>query len=171
MRAVGASYLGRLSFSSLFSAICGSMSGGPGDGRWLLVLLLWVGAEGFSQAQTEHPGIGPAGPGEANVGSIEGKAAHKTVFGLVKSASSEKLVVIGKVRGKETEWTFTLDAKTRIKKNGRDATAADLAEGDAIAVRFVDRGHNVAQAVTARSDSASAPEPADRMDRAPGRRP
>ena len=68
------------------------------------------------------------------------KTPHHTAVGTVKSAGADSLVVAGKSKGKDTEWTFALNDKTKIKKAGKDVTAKDLAEGDKVTVRYMDEG-------------------------------
>ena len=46
------------------------------------------------------------------------KASTKTAVGTVKSASPDSIVVAGKDKGKDAEWTFGVDPKTSIKKGG-----------------------------------------------------
>jgi hypothetical protein len=78
------------------------------------------------------------------------KAASKNARGTVKSASADSLVVTGKEKGKEAEWTFSVDPQTKIKKAGKDVSAGDLAAGDAVQVRYTEQaGKMVAQSVTA----------------------
>lgn len=81
------------------------------------------------------------------------KAPHHTAVGTVKSAGADNIVVGGKSKGKDTEWTFALSDKTKIKKAGKDVTAKDLAAGDKVTVRYMDEGGKM----TAMSVSASAP--------------
>jgi hypothetical protein len=80
------------------------------------------------------------------------KPVPHTAAGTVKSAGADSLVVSGKVKGKDTEWTFALGDKTRIKKAGKDVTAKDLAAGDKVSVRYTD----AAGKMTAMSVSVSA---------------
>jgi hypothetical protein len=68
------------------------------------------------------------------------KAAHHTAVGTVKTVGPDNIVVGGKSKGKEMEWTFGLNDKTKIKKAGKDVTAKDLAEGDKVTVRYMDEG-------------------------------
>lgn len=84
------------------------------------------------------------------------KAPHHTAVGTVKTAGPDNLVVAGKSKGKETEWTFALNDKTKIKKGGKDVTAKDLAEGDKVTVRYMDEGGKM----TAMNVTASAPKQA-----------
>lgn len=80
------------------------------------------------------------------------KPAGKTISGTVKSASADTVVVTGKDKGKETEWTFAIDPKTTIKKGGKDLTPADLKAGDPVQVRYREEGgKQTAQAITVRS--------------------
>lgn len=66
------------------------------------------------------------------------KGATKTATGTVKSASPDNIVVAGKDKGKDAEWTFAVDDKTKVKKAGKDAMAKDLAAGDKVTVRYMD---------------------------------
>jgi hypothetical protein len=79
------------------------------------------------------------------------KAPHHTAVGTVQTAAPDSIVVGGKSKGKDTEWTFALDDKTKIKKGGKDVTAKDLATGDKVTVRYMDEGGKM----TAMSVSAS----------------
>ena len=107
-----------------------------------------VGATGLALGQTGTAGAVPVAPAEKAMVS-------RTASGKVKSASADSLVVTGKARGKDAEWTFALDAKTKIKKGGKDATAADLKAGDAVSVRYMEQeGKNVAQGVMARAEAS-----------------
>lgn len=88
----------------------------------------------------------------------EKKPAAHNASGTVKTAAADSLVVAGKTKGKDAEWTFAVDPKTKIRKNGKDITAADLAAGDNVSVRYhEDAGKNVADAVMVRA----AKKPAD----------
>jgi ribosomal protein S1 len=66
------------------------------------------------------------------------KGATKTATGTVKSASPDSIVVAGKDKGKDAEWTFAVDDKTKVKKAGKDTMAKDLAAGDRVTVRYMD---------------------------------
>ena len=88
----------------------------------------------------------------------EKKPAAHNANGTVKTAAADSIVVSGKAKGKDTEWTFAVDPKTKIRKNNKDITAADLAAGDNVSVRYhEDAGKNVADAVMVRA----AKKPAD----------
>jgi hypothetical protein len=85
------------------------------------------------------------------------KMKSKTASGTVKSASADSLVVAGKEKGKDTEWTFGVDAKTSIKKGGKAITAADLKAGDAVTVRYAEHeGKALAQSVNVKDPAAAA---------------
>ena len=62
----------------------------------------------------------------------------KTASGTVKSAAPDSIVVAGKDKGKDAEWTFAVDDKTKVKKAGKDTMAKDLAAGDKVTVRYMD---------------------------------
>jgi hypothetical protein len=88
------------------------------------------------------------------------KVGSKNALGKVKSVSADTLVVAGKSKGKETEWTFALNANTRIRKGGQDATPAELKEGDGVQVRYsTQEGKNVAAMVLARTEVPRSAEP------------
>jgi hypothetical protein len=79
----------------------------------------------------------------------EKKMTSKNANGTVKSAGADSVVVAGKDKGKDAEWTFALDSKTKIKRGGKDIAAGDLKAGDAVQVRYMDHGgKSVAQAIT-----------------------
>jgi hypothetical protein len=91
------------------------------------------------------------------------KPATKTANGAVKSASADSLVVAGKAKGKEEEWTFGVDAKTAIKKGGKSITAADIKPGDSVQVKYTeDAGKAVAQAVTVKGPATTAKKADDK---------
>jgi hypothetical protein len=123
--------------------------------------LATTAALGMAQTSTAPAASAPADKKmeEKKADKMGKKMAAKSASGKVKSASADSLVVMGKAKGKEAEWTFALDAKTRIKKGGKDATATDLKEGDAVSVRYMEHdGKNVAQAVMARGEAAKKAE-------------
>ncbi len=101
------------------------------------------------------------------------KAPHHTAQGTVKTVGPDSVVVAGKPKGKDTEWTFALNDKTKLKKAGKDVTAKDLAVGDKVTVRYMDEGGKM----TAMSVSASAGRKSNqvlgvgRRLSGPGRRP
>jgi len=98
------------------------------------------------------------------------KPAPKSASGSVKSASADSIVVAGKDKGKEAEWTFAVDSTTKISKGGKAATAADLKAGDGVQVRYTeDGGKATAQTVTVRpaptakkADAKPAEKPAEK---------
>jgi hypothetical protein len=92
----------------------------------------------------------------------EKKPAAKTASGMVKSTSADTLVVAGKAKGKDEEWTFGVDSKTSIKKGGKAITAADIKTGDAVQVKYTeDGGKAMAQSVMVKG-AATAKKPADK---------
>ena len=92
----------------------------------------------------------------------EKKPAAKTANGTVKSASADSLVVGGKSKGKDEEWTFGVDAKTAIKKGGKSITAADVKAGDGVTVKYTeDAGKMTAQSVNVKGGAA---KKAEKMD-------
>ena len=88
------------------------------------------------------------------------KPAALNASGTVKTASADSLVVAGKAKGKDAEWTFAVDPKTKIRKNNKDVTAADLAAGDSVQVRYhAEGGKNVADSVMVRTAKKAAAAP------------
>lgn len=86
----------------------------------------------------------------------EKKMASKNASGNVKSSGPDSVVVAGKEKGKEAEWTFAVDSKTKIKKGGKDITAADLKSGDAVQVKYMEHGGKaVAQTITVKAATAA----------------
>jgi len=128
----------------------------------LIALLIGVafvaGVSGSALAQ------GTAAPKEekktekpAAAAPADKKPAAHNATGTVKTAAADNIVVAGKAKGKETDWTFSVDPKTKIRKNGKDITAADLAAGDNVHVRYhEDGGKKVADAVMVRAAKKAA---------------
>jgi hypothetical protein len=105
-------------------------------------------APGWTQAPAPKPEEKKA---EAKKAEAK-KPAAKTASGTVKSASADTIVVAGKEKGKETEWTFAVDPKTTVKKGGKELAASDLKAGDPVQVRYVEEGgKQVAQSITVRA--------------------
>jgi len=87
----------------------------------------------------------------------EKKPMAKTANGTVKSASADSVVVAGKDKGKDAEWTFAVDPKTTIKKGGKAITAADIKTGDAVQVKYTEAdGKAMAQSVMVKAPAAAA---------------
>ena len=125
------------------------------------LMLAWPGSGGTQTSQP--PGATESRKDDKSADKPEQMAAH-TAVGRVKSVGADRLVVAGKSKGQAAEWTFVLDAGTKIRKGGKDITAADLKEGDAVQVRYLDQGgRNVAQTVRARSGPpATSPNPTEK---------
>src|SRR5438132_348014 len=71
------------------------------------------------------------------------------VNGAVKAASADSVVVAGKEKNKEVEWTFAVDPNTSIRRDGKSITPAGLKPGDSVHVRYMDMGGKaVAQSIT-----------------------
>jgi len=107
-------------------------------------------------AATPTPAPAPAQkPAEAKPKSDVKKAKNAT--GTVKSASADSLVVAGKEKGKDAEWTFAVDSKTAIRKSGKAITAADVKAGDQVQVRYMDHeGKATAMAVQVKPGATAA---------------
>ena len=124
---------------------------------------LAVGTVGYAAAQekkAEEKKADKAG-GEMKK-SDEKKMKSKSASGTVKSATADSIVVAGKEKGKDAEWTFAIDAKTTVKKGGKAATAADVAAGDSVTVKYMEHeGKMVAQSVNAKGAMAKAEKKMD----------
>ena len=103
---------------------------------------------GFVGAQTPPP----ATKTEEKKDTSMKKAPHHTAVGTVKTAGPDNLVVAGKSKGKDMEWTFATNDKTKVKKAGKEVAVKDLAPGDKVTVRYMDEGGKM----TAMTVSASA---------------
>ncbi len=76
------------------------------------------------------------------------KKATRNVSGTVRSVNQETLVVAGRDKGKDAEWTFAVDPMTNIRKGSKSIVASDLKAGDAVQVRYIERdGKALAQSI------------------------
>lgn len=128
----------------------------------LLIAVAFVaGTTGFAFAQAQSTAPMPKADDKKMDKSVDKKSGDKKMStknanGTVKSASSDSVVVAGKEKGKDAEWTFAVDPKTKIKKGGKDATVADLKPGDSVHVRYMEHdGKTVAQAINVRGGSTA----------------
>ena len=121
----------------------------------LVVAVVFVaGSAGLVLAQTQTSP--PAAEKKA-----EKKMPVKSANGTVKSARAGSIVVAGKDKQKNVEWTFAVDAKTAIRKAGKSITVADLKAGDAVHVRYMDvDGKAVAQDISVRGGGMAKKEEA-----------
>lgn len=113
-----------------------------------------AGSAGFAIAQT--PATAPAGKKaeekKADKPAEMKKMPVKNANGTVKSAAAGSVVVAGREKNKDVEWTFAVDTKTGIKKGGKSITAGDLKAGDSVHVRYMDiDGKAQAQAITVKA--------------------
>ena len=131
----------------------------------LIAMVFGIGLVGLAVAQTTTPA--PATPAPATTPAPAQKPAEakpksdvkkaKTAVGAVKAASADSLVVAGKEKGKDMEWTFAVDSKTAIRKSGKAITTADLKAGDQVQVRYMDHeGKATAMAVQVKPGASSA---------------
>jgi len=85
------------------------------------------------------------------------RKATRQVSGTVRSSSAETLVIGGRDKGKDAEWTFAVEPITNIRKGSKSITAADLKPGDAVQVRYVERdGKAMAQSILVKAPSKEA---------------
>ncbi len=132
-----------------------------------VALLFAMGTAGLAVAQEKKAEEKKSDTkSDAKMDKKEKKAATKSASGTVKSASADSLVVGGKMKGKDEEWTFGVDAKTAIKKGGKAITAADVKAGDSVQVRYTeDAGKMMAQSVMVKAATAKKAEKMDKMDK------
>lgn len=131
----------------------------------LIAAVFGIGIAGTALAQTTNPAPATPAPATTTTPAPAQKPADtkqstkkaKNATGMVKSASADSLVVAGKEKGKDTEWTFAVDSKTAIRKSGKAITAADVKPGDQVQVRYMDHdGKATAMAVQVKPAAASA---------------
>jgi hypothetical protein len=67
------------------------------------------------------------------------KKVLRNVSGTVRSASADTVVVAGRDKGKDAEWTFAVEPVTNIRKGSKAIVAGDLRAGDPVYVRYVER--------------------------------
>lgn len=80
------------------------------------------------------------------------KRVVRSVNGSIRTASSEAIVVVGRDKGREIEWTFALEPTTNIRKGNKSIVGKDLKVGENVQVRFSERdGKAVAESVIVRA--------------------
>jgi Domain of unknown function (DUF5666) len=126
----------------------------------VLAIVVAAATAGYAVAQEKKPEEKKMEKSGEMKKSDDMKMKTKMANGTVKSAGADSLVVAGKEKGKDAEWTFGVDAKTSIKKGGKTITAADLKAGDPVTVQYAQHdGKSMAQSITVK-----APAPAKKMD-------
>ena len=119
-----------------------------------------IAGSALAQGQSTTAPTAPKEEKKAEKPAEPKKPTVQNANGTVKTAAADSLVVAGKTKGKDAEWTFSVDPKTKIRKAGKDVTAADLAAGDAVNVRYhAEGGKNVAESVMVRSAKKTAETP------------
>jgi hypothetical protein len=108
----------------------------------------------------------PPRPGQKGTDTKPTPPTAQTAIGTVKSVVADSIVVAGKVKGKDTEWTFAVDPTTKVRKASQDVTAAQLAPGDPVRVRYVEHeGRTVAQHIAVTTPVKAKPEAAPSQKR------
>ena len=83
------------------------------------------------------------------------KKLVRSVNGSVRTSSNEAIVVVGRDKGRDVEWTFALEPTTTIRKGNKSIVGGDLKTGDSVHVRFSERdGKAVAESVLVRAPKA-----------------
>jgi hypothetical protein len=102
--------------------------------RLVAILALVVGLTTVAvpsiQAQTAAP---------ADRGAEKPKRAVRNVSGKVRSAGGDVIVVTGRDKGKDAEWTFAIGPTTHIRRGSQSIVATDLKPGEAVQVRYLER--------------------------------
>ena len=96
-----------------------------------ITLMLSLGPAAFAPAD--------ASPELKSAQAQTPKAAARSVTGTVRSSSADTVVVTGREKGKDNEWTFAVEPTTNIRKGTKAIIASDLKPGDGVDVRFVER--------------------------------
>jgi Cu/Ag efflux protein CusF len=116
-----------------------------------LALALVLGVAGVAAAQAPTSGSTAAKKTDVQ------KPASRSVSGTVKSASLETVVVTGRDKGKDAEWTFAVEPTTNIRKGDKSIVAGDLKPGDVVQVRFAEQdGRAVARSILVKGKDAAA---------------
>jgi hypothetical protein len=117
-------------------------------------LIVGVAASGLAQAPSGTP---PKDEKKGERSAETKKVATQNANGIVRTSAAASLVVSGKAKGgKDAEWTFALEPKTKIRKAGKEVGAGDLASGDVVLVRYHDEdGKHVADSVLVRASRTS----------------
>lgn len=107
----------------------------------MIGVVLVVGVMTGSPLAQSQPSTGQAATNPAAT-RVEANPRVHNASGTVKSAAVDSLVIIGRAKGgANAEWTFTVDPKaTKIRRAGKDISAADLAVGEAVHVRYRQHG-------------------------------
>ncbi|MGH7313450.1 MAG: hypothetical protein ACREJV_09775 [Candidatus Rokuibacteriota bacterium] len=113
----------------------------------LIALVVAVAGVSVTLAQTSTPPPARTTSDKKTTGAKKDETmTAKTAVGTAKSVSADSLVVAGKTKDKETEWTFAVVSATTVRKAGRKVTASELKPGDLVRVRYVEHdGKSVAQ--------------------------
>ena len=116
-----------------------------------LALALVLGIAGVAAAQAPTSGSTAAKKTDVQ------KPASRSVSGTVKSASLETVVVAGRDKGQDAEWTFAVEPTTNIRKGDKSIVAGDLKPGDVVQVRFAEQdGRAVARSILVKGKDAAA---------------
>ena len=122
-----------------------------------------AGMTGSALAQSQTTPTAPKAEKTADKPAADmKKPMARDANGTVKTSAADSLVVGGKTKGKDAEWTFAVGPKTQIRKGGKDITVADLAAGDPVHVRYHEEaGKAVADSVMVKASSSAAKKAPD----------
>lgn len=117
-----------------------------------IALAVTATSAAFAVAQTTTAAPAPDKKADKPAATIT-----RNVSGTVRSASADTVVVAGREKGKDAEWTFAVEPTTNIRKGSKSITAGDLKPGDAAQVRFVERaGKAMANSILVRTQKKDA---------------
>jgi hypothetical protein len=98
-------------------------------------------------------------PAHAQPARPAAKKATRNVSGTVRSSSADAVVVSGRDKGKDAEWTFAVEPTTNIRKGTKAIVAGDLKPGDAVQVRYLERdGKAFAESIRVQSPKKDTPK-------------
>jgi len=104
-------------------------------------------------AASAAPGLAQA-PAEPKAAA---KKATRNVSGTVRSSSADTVVVAGRDKGKDAEWTFAVEPNTTIRKGSKAIVASDLKSGDPVQVRYLERdGKAMAESILVKAPRKAA---------------
>ncbi len=119
----------------------------------VLAMLVGLGVtiSGASVACAQPPAVAPEqkttdrNPTAARRDDV--RSAARTAVGTVKSAVADAIVVAG--NSNETEWTFAVGPTTKVRRDGKGVSSAELKPGDQVRVLYMEHAgksvaHNIA---------------------------
>jgi hypothetical protein len=121
-------------------------------GKESLVRFAMVAMAAIVIVAMTHTGARAQDPRATPADKTTPKKLVRSVNGSVRTSSNEAIVVVGRDKGRDVEWTFALEPTTSIRKGNKSIVGGDLKTGDTVHVRFAERdGKAVAESVLVRA--------------------